>query len=55
MIALGSNYVDCTKIMCMDLAGNVPKVVMSKMTAKQMEGHWPTADYILNGRILEPF
>ena len=41
---------DCTKIMCMDLAGNVPKVLVSKMATKQMEEHWPMANYILNGR-----
>ncbi len=43
------------KVSCMDMGGNIPGAVKKKIAEKQLTGHWPMVEFMLTGKIPEPF
>lgn len=43
------------KVTCQDLGGNIPGAVKKKIAEKQLAGHWPLVEFMLTGKIPEPF
>jgi hypothetical protein len=43
------------KVSCMDLGGNIPGAVKKKIAEKQLAGHWPMVEFMLTGKVPEPF
>ena len=43
------------KVTCFDMGGNIPGAVKKKIAEKSLAGHWPMVEYMLTGKIPEPF
>lgn len=43
------------KVSCMDMGGNIPGAVKKKIAEKQLAGHWPLVEFMLTGKVPEPF